>query len=108
MTLYPSNLISCSQPGPAGGLSASAGWQGWMKPGGLERDRIGRETRQSIVDRHLTGCGSDCESRRGEETPPGVWAPAGWRRAHRFDAGELSLQKSKKWFLTERLSFPFA
>jgi len=30
----------------AGGLSASAGWQGWMKPGVLERDGIGRETRQ--------------------------------------------------------------
>ena len=26
--------------------SARAGWQGRMKPGGLERDRIGRETRQ--------------------------------------------------------------
>jgi hypothetical protein len=39
-------LISCSQSGPDGGLSASAGWQGRMKPGGLERDRIGRETRQ--------------------------------------------------------------
>src|SRR3954463_11086437 len=48
ITRYPSNLISCSQPGPDGGLSASAGWQGRMKPGGLERDRIGRETRQSI------------------------------------------------------------
>jgi hypothetical protein len=54
-TLYPSNLISCSQPGPAGGLSASAGWQGWMKPGGLERDRIGRETRQSICRRERKG-----------------------------------------------------
>jgi hypothetical protein len=35
--------------GPDGGLSARAGWQGRMKPGGLERVRIGREeTRQSI------------------------------------------------------------
>src|SRR4051812_44896573 len=31
-------------------LSARAGWQGRMKPGGLERVRIGRETRQSILD----------------------------------------------------------
>ena len=32
MTQYPSNLISCSQPGSAGGLSATAGWQGRIKP----------------------------------------------------------------------------
>src|SRR3954451_23925998 len=30
-------------------------WQGWMKPGGLERDRIGRETRQSIRRRERKG-----------------------------------------------------
>ena len=29
-----------------------------MKPGGLERDRSGRDTRQSILVPHLTGCGS--------------------------------------------------
>jgi hypothetical protein len=69
MTRYPSNLISWSQPGPAGGLSASAGWQGRMKPGGLERVRIGRETRQSILARHVTGCGSDCASRRRSCSP---------------------------------------
>ena len=62
ITRYPSNLISCSQPGPDGGLSASAGWHGRMKPSGLERDRIGRETRQSILAGHLNGRGSDCES----------------------------------------------
>jgi len=46
---------SCSQPGPDGGLSASAGWQGSMKPGGLERERIGRETRQSIRNQRTGG-----------------------------------------------------
>jgi hypothetical protein len=66
----PSHLISCSQPGPAGGRWASAGWQGRMNQTGLERVRIGREeTRQSIRRREekggaasLTGGGSDCES----------------------------------------------
>src|SRR6187200_3083728 len=43
ITRLPSNLIS-SQPGPDGGLSASAGLHGRMKPSGLERDRSGRET----------------------------------------------------------------
>jgi hypothetical protein len=33
-----------------------------MKPGGLQRDRIGRETRQSILGSDLIGYGSDCES----------------------------------------------
>jgi hypothetical protein len=55
ITRYPSNLISCSQPGPDGGLSASEGWQGKMKPGGLERDRSGREMRQSIRNQKTGG-----------------------------------------------------
>jgi hypothetical protein len=38
--------------------------KGKMKPGGLERVRIGRETRQSILAGNLGGYGSDCESRR--------------------------------------------
>lgn len=42
------NLISCNQPGPDGGLSANAGWQGRLNPSSLERDRSGRETLQSI------------------------------------------------------------
>jgi hypothetical protein len=41
--------------------------------GGLERERSGRETRQSIPAQHLTGRGSDCES--GAKTPPSF--PAG-------------------------------
>jgi hypothetical protein len=46
----PIQLDLCSEPGPDGGLSASAGWHGRMKPGGFERDRIGREeTRQTIT-----------------------------------------------------------
>jgi len=60
---------SCSQPGPDGGLSASAGWQGSMKPGGLERERIGRETRQSIRNQR-TG-----EGRTGPGT--GIYANLG-------------------------------
>jgi hypothetical protein len=32
-------LVTCSHPGPHGGWSASASWQGRMKPGGLERER---------------------------------------------------------------------
>src|SRR3954452_8481536 len=51
MPRCPSNLISWSQPGPDGGLSARAGWHGRMKPGGLERVRMGRETRHP--DRRL-------------------------------------------------------
>jgi len=48
------NLAVGLHPPRASGRSiASAGWQGIMKPGGLERDRIGRETRQSI--RNQTG-----------------------------------------------------
>src|SRR6478672_4111954 len=39
-----------------------------MKPGGLDRVRIGRETRQSILTQLLTGYGSDCESRREMES----------------------------------------
>jgi hypothetical protein len=35
ITRYPSNLISCSQPGPDGGLSASEGWQGQDEAGRL-------------------------------------------------------------------------
>src|SRR6476646_6209657 len=42
------NLISCNQPGPDGGLSANAGWQGRLNSSSLERDRSGRETLQSI------------------------------------------------------------
>ena len=41
---------------PTDRSTASAGWQGRMKPGGLQRVRMGRETRQSILARHLTGC----------------------------------------------------
>jgi hypothetical protein len=33
----PSCLISCSQPGPAGGRSTSVGSHGWMNPGGALR-----------------------------------------------------------------------
>jgi hypothetical protein len=47
-----------------------------MKPGGLERVRMGRETRQSIRNEgekaggaHLTGYSSDCES--GKPPPDG-------------------------------------
>ena len=40
-----------------------------MKPAGFERERTGREeTRQRILDPHLTGCGSNCEF-RAEEKP---------------------------------------
>src|SRR3954453_9497547 len=99
----------------AGGLSASAGWQGRMKPGGLERVRIGREeTRQSIRnEREGTPAPFDrlrlrSRTRRHEETPPDVEGPAGWRRGCiDFDAAEFSLPNSKKSFLTERLNFRF-
>jgi len=40
-----------------------------MKPGGLERDRIGRETRQSILAVNLSGCGQDRESGTGKQKP---------------------------------------
>jgi hypothetical protein len=54
---YPSNLISCSSRGLNGGLPASAGWQGRMKPGRLERDRSGRETGQTIRNQRVGKAG---------------------------------------------------
>src|SRR5438045_194111 len=52
-----------------------------MKPGGLERVRIGRETRQSIIGRQFNRLRLRLRIKAGEETPPGVWGPAGLRRA---------------------------
>jgi hypothetical protein len=63
-TRYPSNLISCSQFGPDGGLSASAGWHGRMKPGGLERVSDWSRKRQSIHSKVGKGQGRASALRR--------------------------------------------
>src|SRR3954451_19005759 len=80
MTRYPSNLISCSQPGPDGGLSASAGWHGRMKPAGLHRGRIGRETRQSMLGRHVTAAAAQSANQDGRRKDPQTWSVIVWRR----------------------------
>src|SRR4051794_33694370 len=52
--------VSCCQPGPESGLSAArAACQARSKPGGLQRVRIGRETRQSTASYAFQG-GVEC------------------------------------------------
>src|SRR3954452_9867379 len=100
-------MIADSRAG--GQLFGQRGGRRPLGQGGLGRQneagRLGTGSEWSgyAPERTQRAAAQICDQGEGKKKPAGCMGPAGSRRrAHRFDAGELSLPKSKKWFLTDR------